>query len=66
MMSGEGVDPFSQIWVIGRLSVINMIRFAFQLCPHMNAAVTIAKSSLKSIDIFWHLGGHLACVHECL
>lgn len=66
MISGDAVEPLCHICVIGRLSVMKMIRFPCQLLPQVTAAATIAKSSLKSMEVFVYWGGHSAFIHAFL
>ena len=62
--SGEGVDPFAQICVMGLLSVTKTMRFPFHCFPQVNAAATMANNSLKSMSMSIQDGGHAAWIHD--
>ena len=63
MMVGEVVVPFSQIWVIGWLSVTNMTLEPAHWEPHVYAAARIAKPSWKSTFFSANSPCHCACIH---
>ena len=64
MRTGEGVVPFAQICVMGLLSVTKTIRFPFHWCPQVNAAATMANSSLKSMSMLIQDGGQAAWIQD--
>ena len=64
IISGEGVVPESQIWVMGRLSVTNTTRQPAHRPSHVQAAANMAKASWKSTFLAAKAGDHSAWIHS--